>query len=30
MVQIEDGMENGDAWIVEITVLTAIPADEDV
>ena len=26
----EDGIANGDAWIVEITVLSAIPATEDV
>jgi hypothetical protein len=30
MVRIEDGSANGDAWIVEITVLAAIPAAEDV
>lgn len=26
----EDGIANGDAWIVEITVLSAIPVTEDV
>ena len=30
MVRIEDGSANGDAWIVEIAVLAAIPAAEDV
>ena len=30
MVLIEDGSANGDAWIVEIAVLAAIPAAEDV
>jgi hypothetical protein len=30
MVRIEDGMANGDVWIVEIAVLAAIPATEDV
>ena len=30
MVRIEDGSANGDAWIVEIAVLAAIPLDEDV
>jgi len=29
-VRIEDGSANGDAWIVEIAVLAAIPAAEDV
>lgn len=30
MVRIEDGSAIGDAWIVEIAVLAAIPAAEDV
>ncbi len=30
MVLIDDGSANGDAWIVEIAVLAAIPAAEDV
>lgn len=30
MVRIEDGSANGDVWIVEIAVLAAIPAAEDV
>ena len=30
MVRIEDGSANGDAWIVEIAILAAIPVAEDV
>lgn len=30
ITRIEDGIANGDAWIVEITVLAVVPATEDV